>query len=140
MKKMFVLLLSAAFIAAPAFARIPAKINDAFRARYAGASKVEWTHTIGNYKATFYMGDYQLKAKFDKDGRWLGSQKNIGQERLPMMVKKGLHKTKYGRWEIKSTYEKYMPDQQPQYYITAHKGSFQRKTLIFDRHGQLMNG
>lgn len=140
MKKISVLLLAAAFIGTSAFAKIPAKITDAFHARYATATNVAWTHTIGNYKATFNMGDYLLKAKFDNKGNWKESEKILGKDRLPMTVKNSLRNSKYRGWKIRSSYEKYTPNEKPQYHVSAAKGSLERKTLMFDHHGQLLNG
>jgi hypothetical protein len=146
MKKMFLLILSAALISAPVFATmpgiatIPARITDAFHTRYATATNVKWSHVIGDYKATFNMGDYTLKAKFDRKGNWMESQKMLGRDRLPMTVKNSLRNSKYSQWKIKSSYEKYSPNEKPEYHVSAAKGDFERKSLKFDQHGQLLNG
>ncbi|HZE86447.1 MAG TPA: PepSY-like domain-containing protein [Puia sp.] len=140
MKKIMVLLLSASFVTASAFAKIPSKVDNAFHARYSKVSDVKWSHGLGDYKASFYMGDYQYKAKFDKQGNWKESEKIIGKDRLPVMVKNSFKRSKYGEWNVKSSYEKYTPNEKPKYHITAAKGDFKRKTLMFDHHGQLMNG
>ncbi len=146
MKKLIFLILPAALITAPALASIPPKVTDAFQARYATATNVEWKHGIGShFKASFNLGEYRLKAKFDRKGNWLESEKIIAQNKLPMTVKNNLRKSKYGDWKIKSSYEEYLPNEKPQYHITAAKGSsvtkgFMTKSLTFDHHGQLMNG
>jgi hypothetical protein len=140
MKKMFLLMLSAALISAPVFAKIPARITDAFHARYATATNVKWSHTIGDYKASFNMGESTLKAKFDRKGNWLESQKMLERDRLPVTVKNSLRNSKYSQWKIKSSYEQYLPNEKPQYHISAAKGEFERKSLKFDHRGQLLNG
>jgi hypothetical protein len=140
MKKLFFLILPAVFISASAMARIPAKITDAFHARYGHATNVEWKHGIGNYRASFNMGDYRLEAKFNGKGKWLESDKMLGKDELPVAVKNSLGMSKYGEWEIKSSYEEYMPDKKPYYYVIAAKGDFMRKTLMFNHRGQLVNG
>ncbi|HMH22236.1 MAG TPA: PepSY-like domain-containing protein [Puia sp.] len=140
MKKIFVLLMSASLITVSAFAKIPAKITDAFHARYSNASNVAWTHNIGNYKASFDMGDYRYNAKFDTKGRWMRSEKVLGQDRLPLTVKNNLRKSKYSEWKIKSSYEEYAPNKKPQYHVTAAKGAIARKSLMFNHRGQLLNG
>jgi len=134
------MMLSAALIAAPAFAKIPAKVTSAFQARYTAAANLEWSRMVGSYKASFDMGGYRLQARFDRKGRWLGSEKMIGKEGLPATVRDNFRKSAYGRWEIKSTYEEYLPNEMPSYHITAAKGDFKRKSLMFDHRGQLMNG
>jgi hypothetical protein len=144
MKKLFVLMLAAGFISASVsanvpFAKIPARVTDAFQGRYANATNVEWTHGLASYKATFNMGMDRFEARFDRKGRWLLSEKMLSQDRLPRAVQNSLRKTKYGRWEIKSSYEEYMPNKQPSYHIVAASG-VNRKTLLFDHGGHWMNG
>src|SRR5258706_4684584 len=140
MKKLFFLILSAAFITAPAFAKIPAKITDAFQARYVGATNVEWRHGMSDYKANFNMGESRFQAKFGRKGRWLESEKMLGKDRLPATVKTSLRKSKYSQWKIKSSYEEYLPNEKAYYHVTAAKGDFKRRNLVFDHHGQLING
>ena len=140
MKKLLFLILPAALITAPVFAKIPAKVTDAFQNRYAGATNVEWKHGLGNYKANFNMGEYQLRAKFDRNGKWVESEKILMNDKLPMTVKSSLRKSKYSQWKIKSSYEEYLPNERTYYHITAAKGSFKRRGLTFDHRGQLMNG
>src|SRR6266700_1439569 len=119
MKKLFFLILTAVFFTASAFAKIPARITDALQAKYAGAANVEWKHSIGNYKASFNMDGYRLEAKFDRKGNWLKSEKMLKTEKLPVTVKNCLRNSKYSQWEIKSSYEEYLPDKKPQYHVMA---------------------
>ena len=140
MKKLFVLLFSAACISAPAFAKIPAQVTDAFKMRYADANNVEWRHGLGKYKANFVMGDYRYEAKFDRNGKWAESRKMVRKDMLPMSVKNELRRSKYSKWEIKSSYEEYLPNEKPHYHVAAMKGDFKRKHLEFNERGELMNG
>ena len=140
MKKLFFLVLSATFITVSAFARIPAKVTDAFHARYAGATNVEWKHGLSKYKASFMLDDYRYEAKFDKNGRWEQSEKMVRRDMLPMSVRNGLHKSKYRQWEVKSSYVEYLPNERPHYHIAAAKGDFKKKHLVFNERGQLING
>ena len=139
MKKFF-LMLSAAFITASAFAKIPAKVTDAFQAKYAAATNVEWKHGIGNFKAYFNMGEYKFLARFDRKGKWVESEKMLKKDRLPVTVKNSFRKSKYSQWEIKSSYLEYLPNEKPFYRVLTVKGDFKRKSLIFDDQGQLING
>lgn len=140
MKKFFVMLLSAALISATAFAKIPARVTSALQARYASAANIEWRHIIGDYKASFDMGGYRIEARFDGKGRWHGSERMLTKDMLPSTVKNSLVKSGYGQWEIKSSYEEYLPNEMPSYHIIAAKGDLKRKSLVFDHRGQLMNG
>jgi hypothetical protein len=138
MKKLLFLILPAALITAPVFAKIPAKVTDALQAKYAGAANVEWKHNIGKYKATFNLGEYQVKAKFDRKGKWLESEKMLRKDMLPVTVKNSLSKSKYSHWKIKTSYEEYLPNEKSYYHITVAKGDFSRKSLTFDHQGQLI--
>jgi hypothetical protein len=140
MKKLFVSMLCVAFISVSARANIPAKITDAFHARYPSAINVEWKHMMGNYKAIFNLGDYQLESQFDKNGNWIKSKKRLGQTLLPASVKNSIQLSKYNQWKIKSAYEEYLPNEKPEYHVVAAKGDFMVKNLKFDYRGQLMNG
>jgi hypothetical protein len=140
MKKL-IFLMAAGFITASAFAKIPAKITGAFQARYAGATHVEWRHSMmSSYKASFNLGESRLEAKFDRKGKWLESEKMLHKDRLPVTVKNSLSRTKYGDWKIKSSYEEYLPNEQPRYHVTAAKGDIKRKALVFDYRGQIIKG
>ena len=140
MKKLFVLIIAAAFMAMPAFARIPARVTDAFQSRYAGATNVEWKHGLSKYKANFTMGDYRYEAEFDRDGHWKESLKMMDENRLPRSVRNSLSRSKYGRWQVRSTYVQYQPNHKPQYHIAAAKGDFKKKHLVFNENGELING
>ena len=143
MKKLFVLMLSAVFISASAFAnvpfaRIPARVTDAFHARYTDATNVEWTHGLTNYKAKFNLGMESFSAKFDRHGRWLASDRMVTTDRMPRSVQNTLRKTRYGRWEIKSSYVEYKPDEQPRYHVLAVNGT-NWEMMVFDRDGYWVN-
>jgi hypothetical protein len=140
MKKLFFLILPVVFISAAAFAKIPAKVTDAFQARYTHATNVEWKHMIGKYEADFNMGKYQLAAKFDRKGKWLESEKNLSMDRLPWSVRSNIMKSKYSQWKIKSSREEYMPGEKPDYRVTVTKGDFVSRNLKFDHRGQMING
>jgi hypothetical protein len=139
MKKLL-LLLAAGFIMIPAFAKIPSKITSAFHWKYAGATNVEWENNLVSYKAIFNLRDSRLRATFDRKGQWLQSERMLQKNQLPMAVKNSLGKTRYGNWKIKSSYEEYLPNEQPRYHIWAAKGAIKRKGLVFDSHGQLIKG
>jgi hypothetical protein len=140
MKKLLFLILQVAFISVPAFAKIPAKVTDAFQARYAHATNVEWKHVIGKYEADFNMGKYQLEAKFDRKGGWLESEKTLSKDRLPLSVRNNIKKSKYGQWKIKSSFQEYLPNEKPAYRVMVTKGDFVFRNLKFDHRGKWMNG
>ena len=141
MKKLFVVdAIPASFCATAALGKIPAKITSAFQARYASAANVEWQHSLRRYKASFDLGEFRFKTMFDHKGNWLGSEKMIGSKELPVAVKSSLQKSKYGEWEIKASYERYVPHERPSYHVIAAKGDFKRKELVFNDQGRLING
>ena len=139
MKKLFFLILSAACLAVPAFANIPARVTNAFHARYSTATNVEWKHGLGKYKASFVMDDCRYEAKFDRHGRWVESEKMMQGDRLPRMVRNSLHRSKYRGWEIRSSYVEYSLNKRPRYHVEAVRGDY-KKRLEFNENGQLING
>jgi hypothetical protein len=139
MKKLF-FLISGALLSVSAFAKIPARVTDAFQARYAHAVNVEWKHFMGRYEADFNMDNYQLQAKFDRNGAWLESEKILSKETLPFSVRNNIKKSKYSHWKIKSSSETYLPNEKPEYRVMVTKGDFVFRNLTFNHHGQLMHG
>jgi hypothetical protein len=140
MKRSFFLILSLCIISVSAFAKIPAMVTDAFKVRYVHATNVQWKHEIGKYEASFDMGNYRLEAKFNKNGKWLESQKYLSSATLPSSVKTNIQNSKYSGWKIESSSIEYLPNERPMYKVRVVKNDLVFRNLKFDHRGQLMNG
>ena len=64
--------------------KVPAKVRDAFRARFPDVTKVEWTlKSDKNYEAEFELKDAEVTAKFNDHGKWLETETAFEQSALP---------------------------------------------------------
>ena len=66
---------------------IPAAVQDAFKARFSIAEKVEWEMDYDNYQSDFTVGNADFSATFDKDGKWLKTESFIKASTLPKNIK-----------------------------------------------------
>jgi len=68
--------------------KVPAKVREAFRAKFPDVSKVEWKlKEDKNYEAEFKQKDAEVAAKFDDKGKWLETETAIGKSDLPKEVR-----------------------------------------------------
>lgn len=143
MKKIFGMMafgiaVSASMTAQAGMKNIPARVTSSFEHRYPDARNVEWKDRITNYTVHFNSKGMNYMAKFDRHGAWMRSEKMMTKNELPIAVKEGIRKTGYERWEIKSSYEQFEPNQHPQYHVKAAKGDFRRRELVFNQRGHLV--
>ncbi len=67
---------------------VPAKVRDAFQAKFPGAGKVEWKlKRDKSYEAEFKRRGAEVAAKFDAKGTWLETETAIEQSALPQEVR-----------------------------------------------------
>lgn len=67
---------------------IPKTIQDAFKAKYPTAQKVEWEmEDTGEYEAEFKLDGKEMSANFNADGTWLETETEIKIKDLPQAVK-----------------------------------------------------
>ncbi len=60
-----------------------------FAEKYSNATEVEWsTDDHGNYEAQFKDGKRELRADYDRSGKWLETEESVKMEDLPEAVKK----------------------------------------------------
>jgi hypothetical protein len=63
--------------------KVPAKVREAFRAKFPGVNKVEWNlKEDKNYEAEFTQKGADVAAKFNDDGKWLETETAIKQSDL----------------------------------------------------------
>jgi hypothetical protein len=138
--KNHVLMFAACFTMTISFAKIPEKITNAFHLKYGAAKNIKWKNNVINYTVTFNLADAKFHAVYDKKGEWLQSTKTLRVNELPEVVKKSFEKTRYADWNILSSFEEYFPRENPRYHVRAAKGSMQRKNLVFDSQGNVVQG
>src|SRR5437868_4424542 len=77
------------------FRKIPAVVTDAFKAKYANATGVEWKDKLSSFEADFKSGDKDMKAFFSSKGEWIKTETKHTYNSLPSDVKDGFKKSKY---------------------------------------------
>ena len=133
----FILLLSVASVNAQ-FRRIPADVTDSFKAKYESASGVSWKDRLSSFQADFTMGDKEMKALFTSKGEWIKTETHHSYTNLPADVKDGFKKSKYADLEVLTVTQIEDKDNQTQYRIVVKKNTFNKRSLIFSRAGQLI--
>jgi hypothetical protein len=73
--------------------KVPAKVREAFRAKFPDVNKVEWKlKDDKNYEAEFKQKDVEVAAKFDDQGKWLETETAIEKSDLPKEVRASISK------------------------------------------------
>lgn len=83
--------------------KVPAKVRDAFKAKFPGMAKVEWKlKTDKSYEAEFKLKDAEVAAKFDDKGKWLETETAIKESDLPKEVRAAIAKEYKGHKVIET--------------------------------------
>lgn len=118
--------------------KIPAEVTDAFKAKYPAANAVEWKDKLTIFQATFQLNDEKYEARFNTNGEWQETEKNLDQDKLPAPVKDGLSKSKFADWEVKQVNYTERKGGEEQYRIFVRKSDLEKKYLFFDKSGKLV--
>jgi hypothetical protein len=118
--------------------KIPAEVTDAFKAKFPGATNVEWKDNLSSFQASFKLKEEEWTADFSSDGTWNESAKKMTFESLPAEVKEGFNKSKFSDWAPGSVTYIEKSDNSISYKIYAEKSSLvQKRFLYFNKQGQL---
>ncbi|HLX91178.1 MAG TPA: PepSY-like domain-containing protein [Puia sp.] len=120
------------------FRKIPAEVTEALKSRYPGASNVSWKDKISVFVASFDMGNGKYQARFDENGEWKSTEKEITKDELPENIKDGWEKSKYADWNLNNVYSIELPDNVMQYRLQVSKSDVQKKNLLFNSDGKLL--
>ena len=118
--------------------KIPAEVTESLKSKYPSASAVEWKDKITVFQADFQMNGEKYEARFNSDGQWQETEKNVDQDKLPPAVKEGFNKSKYTDWEMKEVSYIEKKDGGEQYRILVKKSDIEKKYLYFDKTGKLV--
>ena len=121
--------------------KIPAEVTDAFRQQYPQASGASWSDKLSYFQVEFKIDSgSQYVARYDSKGVWKWSEQNITADRLPAPVKDGYDKSKYtGDWQVKQYTVLYYPGNIMKFRLQVRKGGIQKKYLVFDSNGKLLD-
>src|SRR5688572_29116601 len=81
--------------------KVPVEVTDDFKTKFPDASNLEWKDRFSSVEANFKIAETAYKARFNKNGEWMETEKIIEPAVLPAAVKDGFDKSKYTSWEVK---------------------------------------
>jgi hypothetical protein len=141
MKKIPVLFLSLFLIAGIASAqlrKVPSEVTNAFTAAYPLATNVTWKDNLSNFQAQFDQSGDACVAKFNSNGEWLETTRNVKPEHMNASVKDGFNKSKYKDWQRREIKELKAKDKETLYRIYVYKSDLNKRYLFFNEKGQLI--
>ncbi len=121
------------------FRKIPAVVTDAFKARFANASAVEWKDKLTAFEADFKTGDKEMKASFSSKGEWLKTETKHTFNSLPNDVKDGFKKSKYANLTVADATQIDDKDKGVLYKVVVKKNEYNKRNLMFSKTGQLVS-
>ena len=121
------------------FRKIPAAVTDAFKAKYANASGVEWKDKLSSFEADFKSGDKDKKASFSSKGEWLKTETKHTYNSLPSDVKDGFKKSKYADLSVADVTQVDDKDKGVLYKLQVKKSEYNKRNLVFTKSGQLIS-
>ena len=137
-KWMFSLVFFLAVLSADAqFRKIPAVVTDAFKAKYANASGVEWKDRLSSFEANFRSGEKDMKAFFSSKGEWLKTETKHTYNSLPVEVKDGFKKSKYAELSVANVTQIDDKDKGVLFKVVVKKNDYNKRNLVFTKAGQL---
>jgi hypothetical protein len=126
------------FSADAQFRKIPAEVTDAFKAKYEDASGVSWKDKLSAFQADFKLGNKEMKAVFSSKGEWLKTETKYDYNSVPADVKDGFKKSKYADLNVLNVTRVEETDK-TEYKIIVKKNEYNKKSLVFNRNGQLLS-
>ena len=121
------------------YGKSPAIVLDSFAVKYPNATAIAWKGNNYSFKATFKMGDNEIKSAFSTKGKWLGAETKMIYNNLPAEVKDGFMKSKYAVIPIRDIAKLEEEGKPLQYRITVMKGTLNKTSLVFSNTGELMS-
>jgi hypothetical protein len=125
-------------IASAQFRKIPAEVTEAFKDKYPDTKNAEWKDKLSVFTVNFEMNDAKYVSKFNANGEWQQTEKEIEEADLPMDLKDGFEKSKYSNWEIKQVGEIENKEGTIQYRLLVKKNNVEKKWLLFNSEGKLL--
>lgn len=127
MKKLFISALLAVTVAVSSFAaegnNVSHTVQNAFSSQFKHASDVRWTAGETYTKATFILNNVSTEALYTVEGEFIGTNRAITLEELPVNAKRGFAK-KYAGYTVKEAI-RFEGTEEGAYFISAEneKGS-----------------
>jgi hypothetical protein len=117
---------------------VPAPVSSNFSTMFPQADHVQWFDKPECYQAIFSCNNMKCEAKFQPDGKWLNSERQILTDSLPKAVKDGLRSSPYAGWSVLKTFVFLLPESIRQYRVVVSNSESIRKILSFNQQGSLI--
>lgn len=134
----FVLCLALANNVLAQIRNVPATVTEAFKAKYPGASNVEWKDKLSGFVAAFDDHGGHYEARFNNKAVWQYTEQGITESDLPPAVNDGYEKSKWAEWKIEHVTKIELPGDKFQYRLHVVKSDLQKKNLLFNSEGRLL--
>lgn len=114
----------------------PAKVTEAFKAKFPNAKSVEWEiENDTEWEAEFKLNGIEYSANFGTDGTWKETEHEIKVNELPESVKNTLAK-EFSEYEIEEAEMVETPDFNG-YEVEIEKGE-ETMEVVFDKSGKVI--
>jgi hypothetical protein len=117
---------------------VPASVMGQFTSMFPEAKNTEWRNKQTNFQVFFITDNSKCEAKFDLEGKWISTEKQINRDSLPRKIQDSLRSGRYADWSIQSVYAMRFPDKPVQYHIVITKDNLPNKILFVDQSGRLI--
>lgn len=131
----------AAFITLSAtaqFRNIPAAVTTAFQQKYPAATNVTWEDRVSNFQAKFIQDNVMYEARFDKNGTWQETEKNMSFDELPEGIKSAFRSSKFRDYTIRTVAHIERSNGSKEYRLFIRDNVVQRKYLYYSEDGKLL--
>lgn len=118
---------------------VPAKVKDAFNAKYPNTKVIDWDweEDKNMYEAEFKMDGREWEAYFAPDGAWEYTKTDITKSKLPAAVSSAVASGEYGSWNMEDFKEMDTPAYGKVYKMKVEKGR-EELFLMFDGNGKMV--
>jgi hypothetical protein len=142
MKKLSILVCCLLFICAFTFAqesaqiKVPALVNNAFKAKFPAATKVKWEKEGKSYEAEFLQNNVETSALFGFDGKWIETEIKIEFNDLPSAVQQEIN-TRFNDYK-KNEFNKITHVSKGVYYEVEIEQGKDKYDIMFDKNGKII--
>ena len=117
---------------------VPASVTSQFASMFPNARNAEWRDKQTSFAVYFTKDNAKCEAKFDLNGKWLNTERQIKKDSLPEQIQRSLRAGTYADWNIRSVYVMTFADQPMQFHIIVTKDNSPDKILFIDKTGQII--
>lgn len=118
--------------------QVPVLVLKEFTVRFPTAQDVQWNTDDNGYKAVFKADKFNYEVKYNTNGSWKITQREIPFSQVPATVRNALSGGEFSGWNIHSAFILFLPGMITQYRVKISKNS-NSKSLLFSREGNILN-